>query len=62
MTRVMVDRARCASTGGCEMAAPEVFEIDDDGVLTLLDPSPAPTEQLRIAVGSCPTGALRLVD
>jgi ferredoxin len=64
VTRVEVDRDRCASTGGCEAAAPEVFEIGDDGELQILQPEP-PEELLsavRRAVGACPTRALRLVD
>ncbi len=64
MTRVEVDRERCASTGGCEAVAPEVFEIGDDGALVILQPEP-PEElmaDVRQAVAACPTRALRLVD
>ena len=64
MTRVEVDRDRCASTGGCEAVLPEVFEIGDDGELQILQPQP-PEELLtdvRKAVDACPTRALRLVD
>lgn len=64
MTRVEVDRDRCASTGGCEAVLPEVFEIGDDGELQILQPQP-PEELLpdvRQAVAACPTRALRLVD
>ncbi|HEV7872077.1 MAG TPA: ferredoxin [Modestobacter sp.] len=60
MTRVVVDRERCMSSGVCEMQAPEVFELDDDGVLQVRRPrdfSPVET-----AVRACPTGAFELVD
>ena len=64
MTRVEVDRDRCASTGGCEALAPDVFEIGDDGVLVVLRPDPGPADlpDVRAAVESCPTRALRWVD
>ncbi len=64
MTRVEVDRERCASTGGCEAVAPEVFEIGADGELVILQPEP-PEELMsavREAIAACPTRALRLVD
>ena len=48
------------STGVCEMEAPEVFELDADGVLQVRQPGdPAAAEA---AVRACPTGALQLVD
>ena len=30
MSRIEVDRERCASTGGCEAVAPEVFDLARD--------------------------------
>jgi ferredoxin len=62
--RIEVDRDRCASTGGCEALAPEVFEIGDDGVLVVLRPEPADADlpDVRRAVATCPTRALTLVD
>ena len=64
MSRIEVDRDRCASTGGCEMAAPEVFEVGDDGVLVVHRPEPADDElaAVRTAVRTCPTRALTLVE
>jgi ferredoxin len=62
--RVEVDRDLCASTGGCEALAPDVFEIADDGELVVLRPEPdeADLPDVRNAVQACPTRALRLVD
>ena len=64
MTRVEVDRGRCASTGGCEALAPEVFEMGDDGVLVVLEPEPdrADLPDVRNAVAGCPTRALTLIE
>ena len=64
MSRIEVDRDRCASTGGCEALAPEVFEIGDDGALVILQPEP-PAELMSAvqeAIAGCPTRALRLAD
>ena len=60
MTRVVVDREVCMSAGVCEMAAPEVFELDADGVLQVGEP--VDLAAVEAAVRACPTGALALVD
>jgi ferredoxin len=64
MTRVAVDRERCVGSGTCEMLAPDVFEVDDDGVLAVLVPEPRGHDvaAVRDAVQACPTRALTLVD
>ena len=60
--KVGVDRDRCVGSGTCEALAPDVFEVDDDGVLTVLRDEPAEGEQadVRDAVTACPTRALTL--
>ena len=60
MTRVVVDREVCMSAGVCEMEAPEVFELDADGVLQVRQPTDLAA--VETAVRACPTGALTLVD
>jgi ferredoxin len=62
--RVEVDRERCASTGGCEALAPDVFEIGDDGALVVLRPEPGQADlaDVRSAVAACPTRALSLTE
>jgi ferredoxin len=62
--RIEVDRGLCASTGGCEAAAPDVFEIGDDGALVVLRPEPGGHElpDVHRAVDLCPTRALRLAN
>lgn len=62
--RIEVDREKCASTGGCEAVAPDVFEIGDDGALVVLRPEPGPADlpDVRKAVQACPTRALTLVE
>ena len=60
MTRVVVDREVCMSAGVCEMEAPEVFELDADGVLQVHELGDVAA--VETAVRACPTGALQLVD
>jgi ferredoxin len=64
VTRVEVNRDLCASTGGCEALAPDVFEIGDDGALVVLLPEPGERDlpDVRAAVATCPTRALSLVE
>jgi ferredoxin len=63
--KVIRDASRCELHGECVMAAPEVFEIEDDkDVVTVINPEPS--QELRGAVEQavmmCPTTALRLED
>ncbi|MUL78694.1 ferredoxin [Mycolicibacterium sp. CBMA 226] len=62
--KLSVDPTRCASIGLCESLLPEIFQIDDDGVLTLAREDIADDEQAQVqtAVDNCPTGALRLQE
>ncbi|MEU5646716.1 ferredoxin [Streptomyces milbemycinicus] len=61
-----VDRERCIGAGMCVMAAPEVFDQDDeDGKVLLLDPAP-PRRAAGAAAGQavhlCPMGAITIVS
>jgi ferredoxin len=64
VSRVAVDRDRCVGSGACEALAPDVFEVDDDGVLVVHRAEPADDElpDVRDAVQACPIQALALVD
>lgn len=61
---VRVDRTKCSGIGLCEMTAPGVFEVGDDGQSRVIDPEPAgpDLESARRAAANCPTGALSLTD
>ncbi len=58
--RLRVDRERCCSSGMCVLAAPEIFDQDDDGQVVLLDPAPPPEhhDAARLAVQTCPGEAI----
>ena len=57
---VQVDQDRCIGSGVCEHVAPTVFELDDDGVLQVLQVEPDDLSAAEEAVRSCPSGALSL--
>jgi ferredoxin len=60
--KVVVDFELCQSHGLCTQAAPEVFEIRDDGFLYILQENPpeALRKKVETAVRECPTGAIKL--
>lgn len=62
--RIVVDYAKCTGLGMCEAEAPDLFEVQDDGSLKVLNENPS-ADQLaaaQAAVESCPTEALTLVE
>jgi ferredoxin len=62
--RVEVDYALCESNGACVLEAPEIFDLDDDDNLLVLQDVPA--EALRAkaeaAVRACPKRAIVIRD
>ncbi|WP_205698784.1 ferredoxin [Conexibacter sp. SYSU D00693] len=61
--RVLIDTARCEAHGDCVMAAPDVFDLDEEdnvAVLLMADPPEALREQVRQAADDCPVAAIRL--
>jgi ferredoxin len=60
--KVYVDHTKCSGIGLCEMTAPAIFEIGDDGQAQVIDADPPDTERAAAedAVSGCPTGALSI--
>ncbi|MFI7167150.1 ferredoxin [Rhodococcus erythropolis] len=60
--KVHVDWDLCEGHGQCEYAAPDVFTIDDDGQLEVLDETPEESQRKEVeqAVRRCPVRALVL--
>ena len=58
--KVVVDLNLCDLHGLCVETAPDVFEIDDDGNLHVLNASPPDNLRAKVdkAVRECPTGAI----
>lgn len=60
--KVEVDLAKCTGHGICESIADDVFEVQDDGTVVILDAyrPESDRERLTQAVTQCPAAALRL--
>jgi ferredoxin len=62
--RVVVDYDLCESNAVCMAVAPEVFEVDDDDNLNLLQEEPPEDLRPKVeeAVRRCPKQALSIQD
>lgn len=61
MTRIRIDLEKCQGYGNCVMAAPEVFDISDQGKVVVLDENAVDDATLRLAIRECPAHALELL-
>jgi ferredoxin len=61
--KVRVDRNLCQDHGQCAIAAPDVFQMDDDGKL-VYDPEPedALRDEVEEAADVCPVQAIFIDD
>jgi ferredoxin len=62
--KVVVDVSMCDLHGLCVEAAPEVFQIGDDGALHILIETPPDGLRAKVdkAVRECPTGAITIEE
>ena len=62
--KVVVDLNLCELHGLCVETAPDVFKIDDDGNLRVLNASPPDNLRAKVdkAVRECPTAAISVED
>lgn len=62
--KVVVNRDNCIGCGACEAIEPSVFQLDDDGISTVVcdDFSKVSDESVLEAVESCPTSAIEKED
>jgi ferredoxin len=62
--QVSIDRELCESNGVCAGLLPSVFELRDDDVLYVLQPSPPEElrEQVQLAEVRCPRQAITVTD
>jgi ferredoxin len=58
--RVKVDADKCQGTGYCTMVSPEVFELGEDGLATVLqsEVDESQRELMLEAQNTCPTQAI----
>uniref|UniRef100_UPI003D89D65D ferredoxin n=1 Tax=Gordonia sp. B7-2 TaxID=3420932 RepID=UPI003D89D65D len=63
--KISVDYDMCDGHGECVIAAPEVFDLNDDGDTVLLlndDPGEELRPKVAAAVRLCPVAVLRIED
>ncbi|MCU1607204.1 MAG: ferredoxin [Modestobacter sp.] len=63
MIKIIADFDKCEAFARCVDAAPDLFGINDENFVEIVDSSPAPDrlEAARKAVDSCPVRALSIV-
>lgn len=62
--KIVVDFELCQSHGLCVQAAPDLFEIRDDGMLYVLNENPPESMRKQAEKGAreCPTAAIEIED
>ncbi|NMO91654.1 ferredoxin [Actinomycetospora sp. TBRC 11914] len=63
--KVTLDESLCEAHGECVLAAPEVFDLDDDSdVAVLLDDSPPEDQRENVVMAArlCPVAAITVED
>jgi ferredoxin len=59
---IRVDHGLCVGNAQCVGLAPNVFRHNDNRQSEVVDPAGAPEELILKAAGSCPTGAIEVLD
>jgi ferredoxin len=62
--RVVVNMSQCESNALCMGVAPDIFEVDDDDNLTVLNETPDESDRDRVleAVRICPKQAISIEE
>jgi len=58
--KIEINRELCMGSGNCSFWAPGVFDLDDDGIAVVLDPTAAPEDKVVLAGQGCPTQAITI--
>ncbi len=59
---IKILRDLCIGAGTCVADAPKVFELDDEDIAFVLDPSANTEDEVLAAAQGCPTEAIVLYD
>ena len=57
-----IDRLACMGSGNCLYWAPDVFDLDDDGIAIVIGDVAEGDDRVQQAATNCPTGAIRLEE
>jgi ferredoxin len=57
---IRIDREKCMGSGNCSFWAPATFDLDDEGIATVVDGDGDPDEKVILAAQGCPTQAISI--
>ena len=63
--KVVVNQNNCIGCGACEGICPEIFQINDEGLSSVIgkeEDFPNYKDEIRDAVDSCPTSAIECTE
>ena len=62
MAQVHIERSTCEGYGNCVSACPDIFDLDDDGLVVFDSDAAAEAslDDLRRAAYDCPTESIRV--
>jgi ferredoxin len=60
--QITVDREKCSGEAICVDIAPEVFQLDEEGIAEVINPAGADRDIIIEAAQSCPQGAVTVVE
>lgn len=55
---IRIDRDTCMGSGNCQFWAPNVFDLDDEGVAVVVNAAGDPGEKVVLAARGCPTQSI----
>ena len=58
---IRIDREMCMGSGNCSFWAPGVFDLHDDGIAVVVDPTAQPEDKILLAAQGCPTQAISVL-
>ena len=58
MEEPVVDENVCVGAAACVAIAPDVFELNDEGIAEVVDPEGADEETIQQAIDGCPEDAI----
>jgi ferredoxin len=56
----VIDRQSCMGSGNCAYWAPDVFDLDEEGIAIVIGDLDRHGDQVRLAAENCPTAAIHL--
>ncbi len=60
--RIEINREECTGDSACLQEAPNTFELDDEGIIVVVNPEGDSPDEILAAAEVCPTEAIILYD